>query len=306
MSFMSVLESLTQQFAMPELLWFKTSAEGGVVIEVDNDFGSAAISLSGGHLLRWQPKDQAEPVIWLSEQAKVQPGKSIRGGVPVCWPWFGAHGSQADFPAHGYARTAEWQVVETAALANGETEIELALQESECTESFWPYATPPTLRITVGERLKMRLTTRNDSADEVVITEALHTYFQIGDIASIEVTGLEGCDYLDKVEAFARKSQQGGITFSSETDRVYVDTAAECVINDNQLKRAIHIAKSGSQSTVVWSPWSDKAAAMGDLGDNEGWRKMVCVESANAAHNTVTIAPGESHSLAVEYWVENQ
>ena len=303
---MSSLDTLAQQFAMPELLSFTHSAEGGLVIEVDNDFATAAISLSGGHLLRWQPKTQAEPVIWLSEAAKVQPGKSIRGGVPVCWPWFGAHSTEADFPAHGYARTAAWQVVETAALANGETEIELALDESNHNGSLWPYTTPLSLRITVGQRLKMCLTTRNDSADSVEISEALHTYFQIGDIASIKVEGLDACQYLDKVDDFAQKTQAGAIGFVGETDRVYVDTAAECVIDDEQLQRRIHIAKHGSASTVVWSPWQDKAAAMGDLGEPEGWRRMVCVESANAAHNRVNIAPGGSHSLAVEYWVEDK
>lgn len=303
---MSSLDSLTRQFAMPELLSFSQSAEGAVVIEVENDFSSAAISLSGGHLLRWQPKNQEQPVIWLSEEAKIKPGKSIRGGVPVCWPWFGAHKNQADFPAHGYARTANWRVIETAALANGETEIELGLDESDHSESLWPYATPLSLRITIGQRLKMSLTTRNDSTETVEISEALHTYFQIGDIAAVTVEGLDACHYLDKVDGFAQKTQAGAIGFTGETDRVYVDTESECVIDDEQLQRRIHIAKRGSASTVVWSPWQDKAAAMGDLGEPDGWRGMVCVESANAAHNEVSIAPGESHSLAVEYWVEDK
>jgi D-hexose-6-phosphate mutarotase len=137
----------------------------------------------------------------------------------------------------------------------------------------------------------------------VVIGEALHTYFHIGDIAAVRVRGLEGCDYLDKVDGGARKQQRGAIRFTGETDRVYVNTAAECVIEDERLRRRIHVAKSGSQATVVWTPWVEKADKMGDFGP-DGWRGMVCVESANAAENTLTLKPGGTHTLAVEYRVE--
>ena len=301
---MTVLASLNQNFAMEGLLDFSLSPEGAVIANIDNDFASAKISISGGHLLTWQPKDQAQPVIWLSEQAKVIQGKSIRGGIPICWPWFGAHSDNSSFPGHGYARTANWLVTETAALASGETSIELTLEENEKYESFWPYATPLTLRITIGQHLKIALTTQNDSADSITITEALHSYFHISDISKVNVTGLENCQYLDKVENFSTNTQKDAIHFNSETDRVYINTQAECVINDPELQRRIYIAKSASASTIVWTPWENKANAMGDLGDNAGWRRMLCVESANALDNAVTIKSGESHSLSIEYWAE--
>jgi D-hexose-6-phosphate mutarotase len=154
----------------------------------------------------------------------------------------------------------------------------------------------------------MRLATTNVGDAPVQIGEALHTYFHIGDIGGIEVTGLSGCDYFDKVDNFARKKQSGAIAFSGEVDRVYVDTAAECVIVDAQLNRRIRIAKTGSLSTVVWTPWTEKAEKMGDFGPGQsgqgGWREMVCVESANAMDNVVTVAPGETHTLTVRYSAE--
>ena len=298
---MTTLSHLNQHYAIPGLLSFREISPENVLIDIDNNFATASISLNGGHLLNWQPKNQSQPVIWLSEQAVIQPGKSIRGGVPVCWPWFGAHATETSFPSHGYARTSAWQVTETAALANGETAIELSLMEHNETERYWPHATPLSLRITVGNTLKMVLTTRNDSSENITLSEALHTYFYISDIGNIQVSGLDGQDYLDKVENFARQQQQGDIHFSGETDRVYVNSTSECIIHDPAFERNIHINKSASASTIVWTPWTDKAQAMGDLGENDGWRNMVCVESGNALENSVTLPPGETHTLSVEY-----
>ncbi|MDH5302232.1 MAG: D-hexose-6-phosphate mutarotase [Gammaproteobacteria bacterium] len=298
------IDSLNQKFAIKNVLTFRTSAEGAIIADIDNAFSTASISLSGGHVMSWKPKDQAQPVVWLSEQAKVAPGKSIRGGVPICWPWFGAHASEASFPGHGHARTTPWSITASSTLPGGETRVELQMNVDEKSKTFWPHNTPLSLNVTIGKRLQISLTTRNDTAQPVTITEALHTYFQISDIDGVSVSGLENCDYFDKVEDFAKKKQQGEIRFAGETDRVYVNTKTTCVIHDAALKRRIHIGKSSSASTVVWTPWTEKAEKMGDMGANQGWRKMLCVESANAMENAVSIAPGASHSLTVDYWVE--
>jgi dihydroxy-acid dehydratase len=153
----------------------------------------------------------------------------------------------------------------------------------------------------------MRLATTNTGAAAVKIGEALHTYLQISDIGAVSVAGLEGCDFHDKVGETARRKQRDAIAFEGEVDRVYVDTPADCVIVDPGFKRRIRIAKTGSLSTIVWTPWIGKAEKMGDLGKGKsgaGWREMVCVESANAMDNVVTVAPGETHTLAVTYSVE--
>ncbi|OGS91535.1 MAG: D-hexose-6-phosphate mutarotase [Gallionellales bacterium GWA2_60_18] len=301
---MATAQQLDAQFGIPGQLAFRDDA-GLVVAEIDNAQATASLCLQGAHLMTWQPKSQAEPVVWLSRDAKLAPGKSIRGGVPVCWPWFGAHASEAGFPSHGFARTVPWQVIESGREPCGATRLTLRLSANDMTRVQWPHACTLDLTVIIGETLRMELVTSNSGTEDFVISEALHAYFRIGDIGAVRVTGLEGCDYWDKVGESTLKKQDGAIAFAGETDRVYVDTAAECIIEDERLKRRIHIVKSGSRSTVVWTPWTDKAARMGDLGQPDGWREMVCVESANALDNTVRVAPGTRHTLIVEYRVES-
>jgi len=149
------------------------------------------------------------------------------------------------------------------------------------------------------------MATENTGSEDFVIGEALHTYLQIGDIGTARVTGLEGSEYWDKVGGSTLRRQTGEVSFSGETDRVYINTGAECVIVDDKLKRRIHIAKSGSLSTVVWTPWVEKAGKMGDMGQPDGWREMVCVESVNAIENVVKVVAGTRHTLIVEYRAES-
>ncbi|MEI7842987.1 MAG: D-hexose-6-phosphate mutarotase [Gallionellaceae bacterium] len=296
------LTELNQRFAISNHVQFKEIAEGMIIAEVSNQHANSNIALQGAHIATWQPRGQ-EPVIWLSPLAKFAQGKSIRGGVPICWPWFGPHASDSKLSGHGYARTVPWEVLETKALPDGATFLRFGLIETEATRAQWPNSSPVQLEVTVGKKLRVELVTQNAGNEAFVLGEALHTYFQISDVAKMTIRGLEGCDYLDKVGEPARRTQQGGIVIESEVDRVYVDTDKDCVIEDKGLQRAIRIAKTGSRSTVVWNPWTEKANKMGDFGDH-GYRGMVCVESANAFDNLVTVKPGETHRLAVEYSVE--
>lgn len=279
------------------------AAGGLIVAEIRNRQASASLCLQGAHLMNWKPHGQTVPVIWLSRDARLAAGKSIRGGVPVCWPWFGAHASEAGFPGHGYARTVPWQVVESGVEPDGATRLTLRLVQSGQTHAQWPHACTLDLTVVVGETLRIELCTQNTGTDDFVIGEALHTYFRIGDIGAVRITGLDGCDYWDKVGGSVLRRQAGVIAFSGETDRVYINSAAECVIEDDRLGRRIHIAKSGSLATVVWTPWTEKAGRMGDLGQPDGWREMVCVESANALENVVHVAAGSRHTLIAEYSV---
>lgn len=292
---------LNKQFGIAGQLTFRDDASGLVVADFTNAQAMAALCLQGAHLMSWQPKCQAQPVVWLSRDAKMAVGKSIRGGAPVCWPWFGAHATEATFPGHGYARTVPWQVMESGVEPNGATRLTLRLVDSDKTRAQWEHSCNVELSVVVGETLRMSLTTENTGTHDFVIGEALHTYLQIGDIAAVRVTGLEGCEYWDKVGGSVLKKQDGAVTFASEVDRVYINTANECVIHDDKLKRRIHIKKSGSQSTVVWTPWVEKANKMGDMGQPDGWREMVCIESVNAIENVVTVAAGTKHALVVEY-----
>ncbi len=298
------LAALTSRFALGNQLKFVEGPGGLIFAEIDNALGTAYLCLQGAHITTFRPKDQDEPVIWLSDFAKFAPGKSIRGGAPVCWPWFGAHASESSFPGHGYARTVPWQVVETGSEPGGATRLTLRLVASDKTRAQWPHDCTLDLTVIVGETLRMEMTTENTGASDFTIGEALHTYLQIGDIGAVRVSGLAGCDYWDKVGGSTLRKQDGSISFSGETDRVYINTAAECVIEDDKLKRRIHVAKSGSLSTVVWTPWTEKANKMGDMGQPDGWREMVCVESVNAIENLVKVAAGTRHTLIVEYRAE--
>jgi D-hexose-6-phosphate mutarotase len=297
------LQVLNEKFGLGAALRFVDDPSGLTIAEIENPLASARICLQGAHLLTWRPRTSSTPVVWLSEGAQLTPGKSPHSGAPVCWPWFGNHESNGALPAHGYARNAPWEVVETSTESDGATHITLRLVETEKSRAQWSHDATLQLTMIVGNSLKMALTTINNTADEIIISEALHTYFQVGDITQAYVTGLEDTAYADKVQDFARSMQRGVLTFTGETDRVYLDTTAECLIEDPALQRRIRIAKSGSCSTVVWTPWQEKGEKMGDLGP-EGWRHMLCVESANALDNRITLPAGESHTLAVEYNTE--
>lgn len=299
---MTDCSAMNARFGIPGQVTFKEAPGGLAVVEVTNALATATIALQGAHVMAWAPRGQS-PVIWLSRAAKLVSGKSIRGGVPVCWPWFGPHPNEPSFPAHGFARTVPWEVIGMQSMADGATRLDFRLVPSEATRSQWPHATPLESHITVGAALEIDLVTRNAGNSAITIGDALHTYFEVSDVREVTIRGLEACPYLDKMDGGRRKQQTGPVTISAETDRIYLDSTADCLIDDPGFKRRIRIRKRGSRSTVVWNPWIEKSAKMGDFGEN-GYLNMVCVESTNAADDVVTIAPGGEHGLWVHYSIE--
>jgi glucose-6-phosphate 1-epimerase len=259
----------------------------------------ARIAVQGGQVLEWQPRGH-KPVLWVSKAAVYQAGKGVRGGVPVCWPWFGMLEGK---PAHGFVRTRMWEVRETREDLADTVVVRLGIKDDESSRAMWNHAFDLELSVTVGAALKIELVTRNTGDAPFTITDALHTYFRVGDINQTQVSGLEDTTYLDKVRDFAQTLQTGPITFSGETDRVYVNTAADCLIQDPALGRNIRVAKSGSTSTVVWNPWTDKEKGFADMATGE-YRDMLCVETTNAGSDEVTLAPGAKHSLVAFIGVE--
>ncbi len=299
------IDQLNNEFSLEiagNNLHFKTGKGDLPFVEIHNQHASALICLQGAHLLSWIPADE-DDVIWLSDDATFTAGRSIRGGIPICWPWFGAHASNTDYPAHGFARTTNWQVVTTEALDDGNTRITFTTLPQPETQAMWPPETSVQYQITVGKKLEMELITHNNSTQAITIGQALHTYFKVGDISKVLLHGLDDSDYLDKLEGFKRKIQHGPIIINEEVDRIYLDTASDCVIEDGDMQRNIIIIKCGSHSTVVWNPWQETADKMGDLGHN-GYKQMLCVESCNAADDVVTIQPGKAHQLWVQYEVQ--
>ena len=290
---------LNRRFAIADFLNFEDIAEGFTVANVTTRHATARIALQGAHVMSYQPAGQP-PLIWLSRLARFASGKSIRGGVPVCWPWFGAHASDATLPGHGFARTVPWQLLDARQLPDYRLRLEFELLQSDVTRAQWPHSSTVKNIVTIGQELEVELATTNTGSAPFELGQALHTYFEIGDIRKTTISGLDGCEYLDKVDGGASKAQHGAVSFTQETDRIYLGTRGCCEIHDPVLNRRILVTSTGSRSTVVWNPWTEKADKMGDFG-SEGWTGMVCVETANAATDVVTLAPGATHRMAAQY-----
>ncbi len=279
-------EKLNEAFGLGGGVRFEPGRGGLIRASVRTDVATGELYLHGAHVTAYQPRGH-EPVLFLSGNARFEAGKAIRGGVPICFPWFAEHPSDRTAPMHGLVRTMPWRVV-----ASERRDADVALTLATEVDGFdlrYEAAFGPSLRLT--------LRARNTTDRPKPITDALHTYFAVGDVRRVELEGLGETDYLDKNRGFERFTQNGeALTFTGPTDRVYVDTESVCLLRDPALGRRIHVGKSGSRSTVVWNPWDVGARAMGDLVD-EDWPRMLCVETANAFDNALTVAPGQTHEL---------
>lgn len=290
-----------QQFAISGELAFTTNPQGTRLIEIENASARATLALQGAQLLDWRPVGQA-PVLWLSPGAHYREDKAVRGGIPVCWPWFGPHPSDPALPAHGFARTRSWQVTGSEKLADS-TRVTLCLDATEIDPALWPHRALLSLEVTVGTELRLELTTENRGDTALTLSQALHSYLAVGDIAAVKVEGLEGAAYIDQLQDARRLRQGGPVVFETEVDRIYLGACPELQLLDEALGRRLRIAQSGSASTVVWNPWGYKAVRLGDMGPAESYRQMLCLETANAADDAVTIPPGGTHCLSVEFSV---
>jgi len=291
------LSALYESFGIPGQLDFSEMQGGLVQARIRNRHGEATVCLQGAHLMEWTPRGQV-PVIWLSPKAVFAEGKAIRGGVPVCWPWFGAHPEGLGLPAHGFARTSTWAVTGSGVADEGSTWLALRLPHAQ--SSSWPHPTSLDIRLTLGKTLQIELTTRNPGEDALTISQALHAYFRVGDVRRVKILGLEGCPYVDKLDGERRKTQDGPVSVAAEVDRIYLDARLDCLIEDPVLGRRIRVRKTGSASTIVWNPWAEKSASMADLGA-DAYLDMVCVESANADEDRVSLEAGGEHRLWVSY-----
>jgi glucose-6-phosphate 1-epimerase len=266
-----------------------TTGNGGLrKINVTTDFSTAEIYLHGAHVTGFQ-KNGEPPLLFMSDKSLFAPDKAIRGGVPICFPWFG---SRAGLPAHGFARVTAWELMSTTALPDGGVSLRFRLPENGGGKVEFI--------VTVNDTLTMEMQVTNTLAEPLSFEECLHAYFFVGDINDIAISGLKDASFLDKTENNACKLESGdAIKIVSETDRVYLDTTGAVEIHDAKLRRIIRVAKTNSASTVVWNPWIAKARAMADFGDEE-FRRMVCVEAGNVGQNQITLAPGKNSALKVK------
>lgn len=287
---------LNAQFGAADSILFEDGPNGLLLAKLTSPNARAVVALDGAQVLEYIPGDQP-PVLFVSEQAQYQVGKSVRGGVPVCWPWFGGVRNDPQHPFHGFARMVRWDVRATD-VQQDTAKLELGLSESEFTRQYWSHSFVLRLVITLATELRLDLIARNTDSVPVELTAALHSYFRVGDIDAVTIHGLENTQYLDKRDDGREKQQLGPIAITEATDRIYLDTKATYTIEDRSLDRRIVIEKQGSNSAVVWNPWADDARAMSDMRDDE-YQAMVCVETTNAGDDIITLPPGEEHRLSV-------
>ncbi len=270
------------------------------------------ISQQGAQILSYQEDDQP-PLIWLSEQAAYKRGQGVRGGVPVCWPWFGnlqrnpqavqaMHLQQDTAPAHGLVRNLDWQLQGIDSCDDG-VQLEFVYNSATQPLTDWPHAAELRLNIRLDKRLHIQLSSRNLGDTPLAISQALHSYFVVSDIRNVAVEGLHGCRYIETLEDWQQRQQDGLLTFSGETDRIYLDTPAQLSIFDRAWQRRIQLHSSGSNSAVLWNPWTDKAQRLSQFAA-DAWPGMLCIEHANVLDDIRVLAAGEQHQLDLSLWAD--
>ena len=291
------LESLNQQHAIDNRITFR-KYQHMIVAELVSDHSIALVSLYGAQVLSFIPNGNKD-LLFVSQDSFYQDGKAIRGGIPVCWPWFGGHPTEKDKPSHGFARLSHWQVIQTK-VEDDNVILELGLSDSDMTRKYWPFAFEAILTITVGQSLRVKIKTANTGDQPFTITGALHTYFNVSHSEQVSIEGLKDTRFMDDVNGGEGKQEEMLLTLKGEVDRCYRNTTNTCIIDDPGFNRQIKVDKSGSKTTVVWNPGADLAKKMKDLGDSE-YQYMVCVEAANALDDLITLEPGQSHALSTQF-----
>lgn len=288
------------------MISFNEKNAGITVATLSNRYGTAEISLYGAHILSYTPEGE-ENVLFMSSASAFETGKPIRGGIPVCFPWFGPRFDNPTLPQHGFARTSTWKIVSFEDAPEGST-LALGLTDTEESRKLWPYRFAVALAVSVGERLTVTLSVTNTGDEPFSFTDALHTYFRIPNIGTARVAGLTGTEFYDRVgagapaaggEPWPKKKEAGAIAFTGETDRVYLSD------NDRKIEsvgagsggtagkgfKSVTVRSEGFPDSVVWNPGETKGEAIADLGSGE-WRKFVCVETGAVFTHAVTVEPG--------------
>jgi len=298
------VSELNKEYSLDGILEITEAHSGFPFIKIKNQHASAVISLYGGQVLSYE-KDDAEELLFLSDKAFYQTGKAIKGGVPICWPWFGADPEGKGRPAHGFARNSLWQLDSTEQMVDGSTKVVVSLLPVEDSKKLFPYEFKLSLTVVVGKNLELELTTENADEKSFDITQALHTYFLVKSINEVSVSGLDGCAYLDKAKSNIgeeNKTQNGDVSFSGEVDRIYLDVPNDLQIRQKDSVKLTAIQSENNKTAVIWNPWKELCEQSADLNLDD-YTRFVCVETANAADNVIKVKPGGEFSLRVIYSV---
>jgi len=287
-------EKLNNTFGAEGKVIFAKGENDLIYLNVSNKYADAEICLYGAHVMSFIPHN-SEDVLWMSPNSSFQVGQAIRGGIPVCFPWFGPHKSDPQKPQHGFGRLMYWNVAETAVKATGETLIVLQLCSSKETKAYWPHDFCARLTVIVGKTLEVSLKVTNQSTEPFEYACALHSYYNVSSIENIAITGLQGANYHSQLEPGAFIQESPKIEILKAETRHYHNTESDCVIDDCMFKRRIHISKTGSKITTVWNPGKETCASINDMPD-DAYLHFVCVEAVNAFDDVIKLAQGNSHT----------
>ena len=291
---LAAIAELDRHFGIPGIARVVVGNGGLAKVAINTRETAGEMYLHGAHVTSWQPRD-AEEVLFVSAKSRWEDGRAIRGGVPICFPWFADNANDPSAPAHGFVRTKAWQL-ESIVQAGDAVTVSMFTESNDDTKRWWPADFQLVFRTTFGSELNLELVVRNTGATSLRFEEALHTYFRVGQIEKAQLQGLNAVHYVDKTDSNRKKIQQGSIVIVSETDRVYLNTKGAIELEDQALRRRIGVAKENSLTTVVWNPWAEKAKAMSDFGDAE-WTQMICIETCNVSDLAVELAPGQQHRM---------
>lgn len=282
------MSQLNKRYGVAESVKILAQGNNPPFISVSNRSASALISLYGGQVLSFRPQDEKDDLLFLSSKADFSGEQPIRGGIPVCWPWFGADPGALNRPNHGFARNALWSVAQTEICSDYEIRLQLRLQQSDEIQAIWPQTFELMLEITVADSLTLELVAQNKGVKPFSMTQALHSYFRVSDIDHIKVSGLEERNYLDKLDDGRRKHQSGALAIAGEVDRIYTGVQNHLLIDDKLYQRHIRIASQGMHSTIVWNPWAEASADLPDLAADD-YKRFICVETGHVDTDVVTV-----------------
>ena len=294
MEAVSTVAELESRFGIPGIAEVIEGNGGLPKVHITTPTVEGEMYLHGAHVTSWKPRG-GEEVLFVSSQSRWEHGRAIRGGVPICFPWFGDKTGDANAPAHGFVRTKEWRL-ESIMLDGDSVTVSMFTESDESTRRWWPAEFRLVHRATFGPELTLELVVTNAGASHLRFEEALHTYYRLGHIGEARLRGLDGVHYVDKTDLNREKTQRDDVVVVSETDRVYLHTRDSVELADPLLHRRTRLTKENSLTTVVWNPWVQKAQALSDLGDDE-WMQMICIETSNVADSAVDLAAGQQHTM---------
>src|SRR6266571_3362049 len=292
----SMAAELDHRFGIPGVAEVCEGNGGLLRVRITGAFGEGEVYLHGAHVTSWKPAGNNEDeVLFVSTKSHWQEGQAIRGGIPICFPWFRAKRDDRQAPAHGFVRTKSWQI-ESIVQNEGRVSVSMLTESDEQTRRWWPGEFRLIHRVTFGSELKLELICRNTGTTSLHFEEALHTYNRVADVEQVHLQGLDTVRFLDNTNANQEKVQIGDVAIASQTDSAYMNTDSAVDLLDPRMRRRIRLQKDNSLTTVVWNPWREGATGLRDLGDGE-WKQFLCVEASNILDSSVNLDPGQEHKM---------